>query len=69
MLESSLHFLNVICAASDVDIRLLRVLHAQSITASLIVTLPSSMALLEVLTSFTNRNAYVLVVELGAVKL
>ena len=69
MLEGSLHFLNVICAASDIDIRLLRVLHAQSITASLIVTLPSSMALLEILTSFTNRNAYVLVVELGAIKL
>ena len=53
MLEGTLDFLDIVCAAPDVNLRVLGVLHGESIARSLILTLPTSLALLEVLATLS----------------
>ena len=69
MLESTLHSLNVVRAATNVNLGVLRVLDRESVARALVLTLPASMALLKVLTALSNGQADILVVELRAVKL
>ena len=69
MLESTLHSLNVVRAATNVNLGVLRVLDRKSIARALVLTLPASRALLKVLTALSNGQADILVVELRAVKL
>ena len=69
MLESTLHSLNVVRAATNVNLGVLRVFDTESVARALVLTLPASMALLKVLTALSNGQADILVVELRAVKL
>lgn len=68
MLERPLHLLDVVSAASDIDVLILWVLNAQSVPATLVMTFPSTMALLEVVPALTDRQADVLIIELCAVQ-
>ena len=69
MLEGTLHSLNVIRAATNVNLGVLRVLDRESVARALVLTLPASMALLKVLTALSDGQADILVVELCAVEL
>ena len=69
MLEGPLHLLNVVSTAANIDFRVLRVLHTQSVTRPFIVTVPAPGTLLEVLSALSDGEADVLVVELRAVEL
>ena len=69
VLEGSLHLLNVVGTAADVNLRVLRVLNTQAVSASLIVGVPPSMTLLEVVATLANAQAYVLVIKLSPIEL
>ena len=69
MLEGALHFLNVISAAPDVNLRVLRILHTKAIACPFVMTFPAAMTLLEVLASLPDGQANVFVIELRTVEL
>jgi len=49
-----LHFLDIVGAASDVNVLVLRVLDAKSIPATLIMAFPPTVSLLEVVSTFAD---------------
>ena len=69
MLKGPLNFLYVVCAASDINVGVLGVLHGQSIARAVIVAFPTTLALQEVLSALSDRYADVFVVKLRAVEL
>lgn len=69
MLESSLDLADVVSAASNVNLRVLRVLHRESIAGALVVPLPTSASLREIETFLTDGYTDIFIVKTSAIEL